>query len=93
MAWILRLLAGLTAICAVAGSEAAAARDRSPSSKYYEWQTESDWPAHGYSGWVGGGRRGLYCDYQRLPNRECKQLPGGRQKCRATSWTLKQYCY
>ena len=51
-------------------------------------------PEHGYSGWVpGAGRRGLYCDYQRIPNRECTVSASGNRRCRATSWTLKQYCY
>jgi hypothetical protein len=64
-----------------------------PSSEYYEWQSQSRNPVHGYSGWVAGGRRGLYCDYQRIPNRECTTTSSGKRRCQATSWTLKQYCY
>jgi hypothetical protein len=82
------LLAGSMLISAQAG-----ARDRGPSSRYYERQIETDRPYHGYSGWVGIGPRSLYCDYQRLPNRECTRTSSGKRRCRVTSWTLKQYCY
>lgn len=90
LAWI---GVGLALIGAMA--TAADARSRSgPSSEYYEWQRQTRGPEHGYSGWVPGvGRRGLYCDYQRIPNRECTVSASGKRRCRATSWTLKQYCY
>lgn len=88
-AWALCLLGVAAGILAAPAD----ARDRSPSSEYYERQTESDRPVHGYSGWVWGGRRGLYCDYQRIPNRECTTSRSGKRNCRVTNWTLKQYCY
>jgi hypothetical protein len=90
-----RILAGasLVALGVMLAASAVSARDRSPSSQYYERQTESDRPVRGYSGWVGFGARSLYCDYQRLPNRECTRTSSGKQRCRVTSWTLKQYCY
>jgi hypothetical protein len=89
VAWIVLGLALISAM-----PSAAEARSRGgPSSEYYEWQSEHRGPAHGYSGWVPGGRRGLYCDYQRIPNRECTTTASGKRRCRAASWTLKQYCY
>jgi hypothetical protein len=89
LAWVgigLGLMGGVSAT--------ADARSRSgPSSEYYAWQSEHRSPVHGYSGWVPGGRRSLYCDYQRIPNRECTVSTSGKRRCRATSWTLKQHCY
>ncbi|HVY42124.1 MAG TPA: hypothetical protein VG966_03785 [Hyphomicrobiaceae bacterium] len=63
-------------------------------SEYQEWQFETKGPVHGYSGWagLGNGRRNYYCDYQRIPNRECVTLKSGKERCRVTSWTLKQTC-
>ncbi|MFM9850699.1 MAG: hypothetical protein ACKVP3_26670 [Hyphomicrobiaceae bacterium] len=85
---------GTALVLAGAIATAAEARKRGgSSSEYYEWQSEHRGPAHGYSGWVPGGRRSLYCDYQRIPNRECTVTASGKRRCKATSWTLKQYCY
>lgn len=85
---------GAALVLAVAMATAAEARKRGgSSSEYHEWQSEHRGPAHGYSGWVPGGRRSLYCDYQRIPNRECTVTASGKRRCKATSWTLKQYCY
>lgn len=91
MPMMVRAVCGLVALCAVLPAGAQARRGGS-ASDYYERQTESKGPEHGYSGWVWGGRRSYYCDYQRLPNRECTTLKSGKQRCRVTSWTLKQYC-
>ncbi len=44
-------------------------------------------PEHGFSGFAGPPLAMRYCDYQRIPNRTCD-----KKGCRATSWTLKQYC-
>ena len=89
---MIRALCGLLALSLV--PTLAEARSRSWSSNgYYERESESRGPQHGYSGWVWGGSRSYYCDYQRLPNRECVTLKSGKQRCRVTSWTLKQYCY
>ena len=62
--------------------------------KYYQWQYETKGPVHGYSGWAGisNGRRNLYCDYIRVPNRECVVLKSGKERCQVTSWTLEQTC-
>lgn len=92
---MMRAACGRVALCMLMlMSTMADARSRSWSSGgYYERQTETKGPVHGYSGWVWGGRRSYYCDYQRLPNRECVTLKSGKQRCRVTSWTLKQYCY
>lgn len=46
-------------------------------------------PVKGYSGFAGG----YYCDYQRIPNRECTITPSGREHCKIVNWTLKQVCY
>lgn len=88
----LRLMCGLAALSLLVPA-AAEARKTGHSSGYYEEQYETKGPQHGYSGWVWGGRRSYYCDYQRLPNRECVTLKSGKQRCKVTSWTLKQYCY
>jgi hypothetical protein len=51
-------------------------------------------PYRGYSGFVPGtGPRSVYCDYQRIPNRECKVGRDGRERCKIVNWTLKQACY
>ena len=55
VAWIVLGLALMSAM-----PSAAEARSRGgPSSEYYEWQSQHRGPAHGYSGWMPGGRRGL----------------------------------
>jgi len=93
MSMPVRVMCGLAALGMLVPA-AAQAQGRSFSSDgYYERQTESQGPRHGYSGFVWGGNRSYYCDYQRLPNRECATLKSGKQRCRVTSWTLKQYCY
>lgn len=92
MLWLLARI-GVLLVFVTLACPAVGARDRGGSSQYYERQIETDRPVHGYSGWVWGGSRSLYCDYQRLPNRECKSDRAGKQRCRVTSWTLKQYCY
>jgi hypothetical protein len=70
------------------------AQAKGKGSSYYEWQYETKDPVHGYSGFagIGNGRRSLYCDYHRLPNRECITLKSGKQRCKVVSWTLKQMC-
>ncbi len=51
-------------------------------------------PYKGYSGFVpSGGPRSYYCDYQRIPNRQCTVGRDGREKCKIVNWTLKQACY
>lgn len=62
--------------------------------QYYQWQHETKDPVKGYSGWagIGNGKRSLYCDYIRVPNRECVMLPSGKERCKVTSWTLTQTC-
>ncbi len=50
-------------------------------------------PYKGYSGFVPGiGARSYYCDYQRIPNRQCTVV-NGRERCKIVNWTLKQFCY
>ncbi|MCL4765386.1 MAG: hypothetical protein KJZ80_04045 [Hyphomicrobiaceae bacterium] len=53
--------------------------------KHYEFAG----PVKGYSGFAGG----YYCDYQRIPNRQCVVTPSGQEHCKIVSWTLKQVCY
>lgn len=93
MAGAMRLACGLLAVGALLPSAAHAQGGSWLSDRYWERQTEHKGPQRGYSGWVWGGNRSYYCDYQRLPNRECTTLKSGKQRCRVTSWTLKQYCY
>lgn len=38
---------------------------------------------------VSGAQGGYYCDYQRLPNRQCD---ASGNNCRIVSWTLRQMC-
>jgi hypothetical protein len=45
-------------------------------------------PMHGYSGQSGG----YYCDYQRLPNRQCSVDASGHETCKIVSWTLREMC-
>ncbi|MEQ1717623.1 MAG: hypothetical protein ABL907_16865 [Hyphomicrobium sp.] len=42
-------------------------------------------PMHGYSGHAGNS----YCDYQRLPQRQCN---ASGTSCTITGWTLQQIC-
>ena len=88
---MVRVICGLVALGLLMPLTAQA---KGKGSQYYEWQTESAGPMHGYSGWagIGNGRRSLYCDYIRVPNRECVTLKSGKESCRVTSWTLKQTC-
>lgn len=44
-------------------------------------------PMHGYSGHAGY----YYCDYQRLPKRQCT-YSGGQEKCRIVGWTMREMC-
>ncbi len=53
----------------------------------------TDGPVKGYSGFVRGGARNFYCDYQRIPNRKCTYTADGRERCKIVNWTLKQFCY
>lgn len=48
-----------------------------------------DGPGKGFSGFAAG----YYCDYQRIPNRQCVVTPSGRESCKIVNWTLKQVCY
>lgn len=61
---------------------------RDPGGYTYYKEYRSAKPQRGYSGFAGSPLRQSYCDYRRIPNRECH---GG--SCRVTSWTLQQYCY
>lgn len=58
-------------------------------SEYFVQTYELNQPAHGVSGRVGR----FYCDYQRLPNRQCTIGSDGREHCKIKSWTLRQHCY
>jgi len=49
----------------------------------------TDRPVRGFSGFAGG----YYCDYRRVPNRQCTVLADGRESCRIVNWTLTQACY
>jgi hypothetical protein len=59
----------------------------------YERETTTRGPVHGFSGAVRFGARNYWCDYRRIPNRQCVVTRSGGQRCRVTSWTLQQYCY
>lgn len=80
------------ALTGAMATTAEAQRRGGSSSEYYEWQSEHRGPVRGFSGWVPGGRRSLYCDYIRVPNRECTETASGKRRCRVTSWTLTQHC-
>jgi hypothetical protein len=45
-------------------------------------------PMHGYSGYSNN----YYCDYQRLPNRQCFTKRDGTEKCVILGWTLREMC-
>ena len=60
---------------------------------WVERNYETRGPQRGYSGFYRVGPRNYWCDYQRLPNRKCTIGRDGRERCRITNWTLKQYCY
>jgi hypothetical protein len=85
-------LSSVTAAALLAGGPAEARRGFTDAA-WYEEDTETKGPVRGYSGPVWGGRRNYWCDYQRIPNRQCTTLANGREKCRVVKWTLKQYCY
>jgi hypothetical protein len=53
---------------------------------------ETQGPTRGYSGFLRIGPRNYYCDYQRIPNRQCTIDGRGNERCRIVSWTLKQSC-
>lgn len=59
----------------------------------YQRNYETKGPVRGYSGHVRQGARVLYCDYMRVPNRQCTIDRAGRERCRIVSWTLQQRCY
>lgn len=54
---------------------------------YYEDNTITKRPEHGYSGFLPGPGQ-VYCDYRRYPIRKCDK----RGRCRAAAWRLQQYC-
>jgi hypothetical protein len=85
------LAVGLVPI--LASTSAEAQRGRSGSSTYEEVQIETKGPVKGYSGSPVGAGVTVFCDYQRIPNRQCTIGIDGREKCKVVSWTLKQYCY
>lgn len=88
---MMRMVCGLAALCLLLP---AAAQAGNKGSQYFEWQTQTKKPLHGYSGFSGisiGGRQ-LYCDYHRIPNRQCVILKSGEQRCKVTGWTLKEFC-
>ena len=91
--WKLTIGASFMTALALAGSLAARAdqpwpthRDASGYTDYSDKHTKP--PQHGYSGFVGDPLRQSYCDYRRIPERDCSGV-----HCRVTGWTLQQYCY
>jgi len=72
----------------VAAPDVAHAKYRS-GKKLIERHFVTDGPVKGYSGFAGG----YYCDYQRVPNRQCVVTASGGESCKIVNWTLKQVCY
>jgi hypothetical protein len=90
------LLSGAAAALAllpVLVTTSAEARPRGGGSTYEEVQIETKDPIKGYSGSPVGAGATVFCDYQRIPNRQCTIGLDGRERCKVVSWTLKQYCY
>jgi len=85
------LAVGLAPI--LASTSAEARKGRSSGSTYEEVQIETQGPVKGYSGSPVGAGALVYCDYQRIPNRQCTMGLDGQERCKVVSWTLKQYCY
>lgn len=83
--------AGLAAI-AIAAALIGGAGTAEARRGYYSWTSEHAGPVRGYSGFAGFGARRYYCDYQRIPNRECRTVRG-KERCKVVSWTLRQHCY
>jgi len=77
----------------VLASTSADARSRRSGSTYEEVQIETQGPVKGYSGSPVGAGISVFCDYQRIPNRQCTITASGQERCKVVSWTLKQYCY
>ncbi len=76
------------AIVNIAAPETAEAK-RSRGKEVIEKHYITDGPVKGFSGFAGG----YYCDYKRVPNRQCVLLPNGQEKCKIVSWRLTQACY
>lgn len=62
---------------------------KSHGTRLIEKHFETPGPLKGYSGFAGG----YYCNYQRVPNRQCTTTASGAESCKIVSWTLKQACY
>ena len=77
----------------LASTSAEAQKGRRSGSTYEEVQIETPGPVKGYSGSPVGAGVSVYCDYQRIPNRQCTIGLDGSERCKVVSWTLKQYCY
>lgn len=77
-------IAVAAAVSAFAGAAEAGGRGKEMFVQDYQFSK----PMHGYSGQAGG----YYCDYQRLPNRQCTIDASGRETCRIVSWTLREMC-
>ena len=77
------------ALAAIAGASLFAATDANAGGhrgrEIFIQDYTFDKPMHGYSGHAGN----QYCDYQRLPNRQCD---ANGQNCRIVSWTLREMC-
>lgn len=68
----------------VAGSPAEAGTGRQLFMKEYTFAK----PMHGYSGHAGN----YYCDYQRVPQRQCVIDGRGNEHCKIVAWTLRELC-
>lgn len=71
-----------------AASDPASAK-RSRGKDVIEKHFITDGPVKGFT----GSRGAYFCDYRRVPNRQCVLLPNGREKCKIVNWTLTQACY
>ena len=81
------LLIGLiTTMVAVSGPANAQPFQYQP---YEQRQYETKRPQRGYEGFPAPG---VYCSYQRVPNRVCTYDKQGRERCKVKSWTLTQSC-
>ena len=81
--------AALAAVAATAFLPATAALAGSKGRDVIVQDYTFDKPMHGFSGHASGG---YYCDYQRLPNRQCTVDRNGNEKCTIVSWTLREMC-
>lgn len=46
----------------------------------------------GYEGFIGYGKKSVYCSYYRKPIRSCRWTKSGRERCKVVGWRMEQHC-